>query len=100
MSNTFEDLKHNIKFYRTLLKLSQQELAEKSGISTSYIADIELGRRTPSLKTLIKLADTFNIKSYLLLKNPETDSSEAVNDFSKLLINRIQEDIDDLKSHF
>lgn len=46
----------NIKRYRKLRGFTQQELADKSNISRSYLADIENGRYNPSIETLGDIA--------------------------------------------
>jgi len=47
--------------------LSRKELSKRTGISTSMIESIEIGRREPVIKTLIALADYFNVSiDYLL----------------------------------
>ncbi|GAW28553.1 helix-turn-helix domain-containing protein [Carboxydocella sp. ULO1] len=43
-------------------QLSLRKLAKKSGISHSFLCDIERGRSQPSLDTLGKLADTLGVK--------------------------------------
>lgn len=42
-------------------EVSRKELSERTGISTSTIESIEIGRREPGIKTLIALADYFNV---------------------------------------
>ncbi len=42
--------------------LTQEELAEKAGISISYIGKIEIGLQEPGTKILLKLAKMLNIK--------------------------------------
>ena len=51
----------NIKEKRERLGISQKELAEKAGISQSFLCDIEQGRSKPSIDTAVKLADALNI---------------------------------------
>mgnify|MGYP003427311389 CR=1 FL=1 len=51
----------NIKERREELDLSQKELAEKAGISQSFLCDIEQGRSKPSIDTALKIADALNI---------------------------------------
>lgn len=46
-----------IKHHRELLRLSQEELADRASMDRSYVGGIERGRRNPSLKNLQKLAD-------------------------------------------
>ena len=41
--------------------MSQKELAEKAGISQSFLCDIEQGRNKPSIDTAIKIAQVLNI---------------------------------------
>lgn len=46
----------NIKSIRQHKNISQRKLAERAGISNTYLSDIEVGRTNPSLKTLEKIA--------------------------------------------
>ena len=52
----------NIREKREELGLSQKELAEKSGITQSFLCDIEQGRSKPSIDVAIKLANVLNVK--------------------------------------
>lgn len=53
-----------LKKYRTVAGLTQQELAEKAGISTRGISDLERGvRRTPYKGTIELLADALKLSS-------------------------------------
>ena len=51
----------NIKERREELDMSQKELAEKVGISKSFLCDIEQGRSKPSIDTALKIAEALNI---------------------------------------
>jgi transcriptional regulator with XRE-family HTH domain len=51
-----------IKSERVKLKMSQLQLAEKSDISNSFLCDIEKGRATPSVSTLVKISSALGIK--------------------------------------
>lgn len=51
----------NIKNKRKLKGLTQQELADKSSISRSYLGDIEGGRYNPSIETLDDIAHALGI---------------------------------------
>ena len=52
----------NIRDKREELGLSQKELAEKSGITQSFLCDIEQGRSKPSIDVAIKLANVLKVK--------------------------------------
>lgn len=51
-----------IKTARERKKLTQEALAEKADVHTSYIGQIERGLRYPSLKVLFKIADALKTK--------------------------------------
>jgi len=57
-----ESLGKQIKKQRKKLGLTQDQLAEKSGLSTKYIQFVESAKRTPSLKTLYKIAKALGTK--------------------------------------
>ena len=50
-----------LKAYRLKNHLSQMELAEKIGSSTSSISHLENGTHSPSLETLLRLSQVLNI---------------------------------------
>lgn len=54
--------------------LTQQQLADKLGISRSAVGMYEKGEREPNFETLELIADTFNVDmNYLLGKKPSTE---------------------------
>jgi len=50
-----------LKELRTKQKLTQIELADKSGLHPNYVGMIERGERNPSLINVDKLAKAFNV---------------------------------------
>lgn len=67
-NSTLIKIYNNIKKYRTERKLSQNTLAEITDLSVDYISLIETGKRTPSLKSLCKIADALEVEPYKFLK--------------------------------
>jgi transcriptional regulator with XRE-family HTH domain len=65
-TNLREILANNLKEYRRKLGLSQAKLAEKAGISTQYIAMIELSRQFPTPEVLDRIAAALDIEAYQL----------------------------------
>ena len=51
----------NLKRFRLIANLTQEELANQIGISTQYLGRIERNISTPTLETLIRIADTLNV---------------------------------------
>ena len=59
--------KENVKFYRKQLKMTQGELAKKSGLSSNYIGEIERTGRKATLDTVEKIAFGLNVEASILL---------------------------------
>lgn len=57
MSELGKILKHCRKFNR----MTQKELSDKMGISRPYICEIESGRKIPTLETLQKYSEVFDV---------------------------------------
>lgn len=62
------------KLIREQSGLTQQQMAEKLGVSRSAVGMYENGEREPNFETLELIADTFNVDmNYLLGKKPTTE---------------------------
>jgi transcriptional regulator with XRE-family HTH domain len=61
----FLNIGKNIKKYRRQINLTQENLADKVGISLRYVQSIENGSRIPTVLMLYKIAEALrkNIKS-------------------------------------
>jgi transcriptional regulator with XRE-family HTH domain len=57
----------NLKKYRTQQNLSQEKLAELSGLHRTYISAIEREQRNISIENLENIASALNIDAYQLL---------------------------------
>jgi len=63
-----------VKKYRKLSNLTQKELAEISGIGKTAVFDIEKGKQSVQLNTLLQVFDILNIKIELIVPfKPEED---------------------------
>lgn len=68
-----------LKTLRQYHNLNQTQLAEKLSVSTSYLSEIESGKKEPSLDLLHKYSDCFNIPLSSLLVFSETlDGSQNI----------------------
>ncbi|MBR4080777.1 MAG: helix-turn-helix transcriptional regulator [Clostridia bacterium] len=64
------DLGNRIRLCRQSAKMTQEQLAEKIGVCTSFIGHIERGTRVTSLETLVTLCNVLNVSmDYLLAKS-------------------------------
>ncbi len=56
------ELGKNIRYFRRMLNLSQEELAEKAGLTQNYISSLEKGRQNVKILTLLKISDSLHVK--------------------------------------
>ena len=57
----------NVRNYRQEAGISQEKLAELSGLHRTYISDIERFQRSISLSNIQKIAEALGVEPYLLL---------------------------------
>lgn len=59
----FDVIRHNIKKYREMMQLTQQQLADKAGISMNYVAKIESKKMQRGFTIVIlgRIADALKI---------------------------------------
>lgn len=74
------EIGNRIKAQRKRNNLSQEKLAELSGLNTSYIGQIERGDKNPSIETVYKIAKSLNINISTLFENLMT-SDEHKNQY-------------------
>jgi transcriptional regulator with XRE-family HTH domain len=101
----------NMKKYRKKRQFSQMKLAEMLNTSTSYIGEIEINRKIPSLEMVEKIANALEIEPFRLFiddKNRgegsalfeenylECLSATARQDLTKRLLSLISNDIEQL----
>ena len=54
-------LAENVRAMRHALQLSQEQLADRTGLHRTYIGSVERGERNVTLSTLEVLADAFGV---------------------------------------
>ena len=65
-----EPLIQTIKERRDMLQVTQETLAELSGVGLRTLKQLESGKGNPTLKTMQKLADVLGLEVCLILKKP------------------------------
>lgn len=60
-------LGENVRRYRKLKGMTQEQLALEAGMERSYVSDLERGQRNPSVRALSRLANALEIQPSLLL---------------------------------
>ncbi len=76
--NFMLDIGLKISYYRKRTGLTQEELAERVGVSTSYIGMIEAPgvNKSASLKTLYRIATTLGVPPYKLHQNDSSNVAQ------------------------
>lgn len=59
----------NLKMYRLTAALTQEQIAEKLGVSRQAVAKWERGESLPDIESCIKLADIFGTTVDMLVRN-------------------------------
>lgn len=69
-------LAKNIKALRRKHGLTQESLAEKSGLSVVAIKQVEGGKRWPREKTLDAIAKAFSVNRSSLMSDPQNENAQ------------------------
>jgi transcriptional regulator with XRE-family HTH domain len=87
--NIRDILAGNIKENRRKCGFSQEKLAEKAGISTPFVAMIEVSRKFPTPDVLERIAGALNIKTHQLFAVPASPE-ESMERLHESIVNDIE----------
>jgi len=95
-------LARNIKENRRKNGLSQDKLAEKAGISTPFVAMIEVSRKFPTPDVLDSIAKALNVKTWQLFAVPpplgeemERLHNDIVKNIEQVVANAVEKALSD-----
>ena len=63
-NSTIKILQKNIKYFRLSKGYTQEKLSEICGISSDYLSEIERGKKIPSMKRFLLIAENLKIPAY------------------------------------
>ena len=66
-------MKNNLRVERARLRMTQQELADKTGVTRQTIVAIEQGKFNPSTLLALKMARVFGVTIEALFELEDTD---------------------------
>ncbi len=70
----YEKLGVRVRQQRVMNRLTQEQLAEKAGVSSSFIGHIERGEKKASVETVVALCNAMNISPSVLLQDSLSDA--------------------------
>lgn len=82
---------HRIMVRRKSLRMTQEELAEKLGVSTQMISNLELGKKAIRPENLAKVCDVLGLSADFILTG--TDTKTAVDTVSEKLTRLTPEEL-------
>lgn len=86
----------NLKKQRKEQKISQMRLAELCETSTSYIGEIEIAKKFPSIEMVEKIAKALKIRPFQLFMD-ETDRTSSFSAKKKRrLVKKIQKSVEEI----
>ncbi|MDR1838225.1 MAG: helix-turn-helix transcriptional regulator, partial [Treponema sp.] len=82
-----------LREFRKKEGISQMKLAEYCDTAPSYIGDIEIGRRFPSIDMIEKIAGVLKIEPYHFFKNKAENNNSDTDNLFPLLPNSMKKQI-------
>lgn len=78
--------------------MSQMRLAELCETSTSYIGEIEIAKKFPSIEMIEKIARALNVRPFQLFQDEpnSTLTSDELQKKKRALIEKIQKSVEDI----
>ncbi len=70
----YEKLGVRVRQQRVMNRLTQEQLAEKTGVSSSFIGHIERGEKKASVETVVALCNAMDISPSVLLQDSLSDA--------------------------
>ncbi len=64
-------LASNLRLRRSILQMSQEDLAHLANLSPGFIANLETGRNFPSSKAILKISSALKIEPWKLFLDPQ-----------------------------
>ena len=97
MKNPLSDLGRNIQYIRKKKNLTQESLAEKCDLHTSYLAGVERGTRNITIQTLLKITEGLEVNPEVVfnisLLDNTIDDSNLINAINNKLVLRSTEEL-------
>lgn len=99
----YYEIGQRIRKYRKASNLSQEQLAEKVGISVTHMSHIETGNTKLSLSVLVDIANVLSVQTdAIIYENPQSNKTTVKQELSDIIdscsANKLNVIMDILKS--
>ncbi|MCM1244490.1 MAG: helix-turn-helix domain-containing protein [Roseburia sp.] len=82
----YYEIGQRIRRYRKALNLSQEQLAEKAGISVTHMSHIETGNTKMSLSALVRIADVLSVQTdAIIYEHPQINKTTIQQELLELI---------------
>jgi transcriptional regulator with XRE-family HTH domain len=81
----YYEIGQRIRKFRKARSLSQEQLAEKTGVSVTHMSHIETGNTKLSLPVLVSIAEALGVKTDDLLYERSIGRSDALGELASVL---------------
>ncbi len=95
-SEFLKKMGQRISLRRKTMHLTQEELADKMGVSTQMISNLELGKKAIRPENLAKLCSVLELSADFVLAGSKSDST--VNDIAEKLVSLSSDQLQTLNS--
>ena len=92
-----QNIGSNIRFMRSACQISQQELAERIGISQTHLSNIENGRVTVNLRFLIRAANVFDCTLEVFFQLGAVETTKAETAYSSYSLEEVKQLLETLQ---
>ncbi|MCP4757790.1 MAG: helix-turn-helix domain-containing protein [Proteobacteria bacterium] len=82
-SGNLDPIGKKIKKARTQKKYSFEKIANETGLAVDYLKNIESGKKTPSVGTLLQIARALELDSSFFLKEKEASLENRIEAYTK-----------------
>ncbi len=90
----YKMLGERVRRERLSRKITQEMLAEKAGISASFLGQVERGERKPSLETVVNIANSLGVTvDCLLLDSYKTAPKSLVDELNFIIRETSEQEI-------
>jgi len=90
-TDILKDMGQRIMVRRKALRMTQEELAEKMGVSTQMISNLELGKKAIRPENLAKVCDVLGLSADFILTG--TNTRTAVDTVAEKLVQLTTEEL-------